>query len=342
MKYQKAIEFTLGMIIVFLLMLLVFVSLLIAQLNAPMFLNAAMAEQTLHGRVIILDPGHGEGNTNIFQGYDEHVRMLALAHRIKPLLEARGAVVHMTRPTEEDVTLPARAAIINKLALEAVRDSRHKELELAESAQGARRIQREILEIDRLLRVLQSVIDDPETNAPIYFNYPFDRTHTRQIHPDLQKVFEYQHDPEIWEQFLVISLHSNATPRPINTARNGADSFFVSNNLSNNARYFANYANVQRNAYFADLIIRNIEPLGINRNKASAYYFFMIRENNLPCVLVENGFHTNPQDRAKLQDDDFLDSLAVVYADTILDYFTNLDLIPEYSPGMFGDVFGQL
>jgi N-acetylmuramoyl-L-alanine amidase len=141
----------------------------------------------------------------------------------------------------------------------------------------------------------------------------------------------------------VISLHSNATPKPINTARNGADSFYVSNDMEKNATYYANYSSVFYSAYFAEQIISNIEPLGINKGEASDYYFLMIRENNMPCVLVENGFHTNEQDRAKLLDDAFLDKLAVVYTDTIFDYFVNFSsLQKEYRPGLYDDVFGQL
>lgn len=329
---QKTVHLTLGLIASFLVVLLI-LSLLLIQLT-----TAATTVQTLHGRVIILDPGHGQGNTNIFEGYDEQVRMLALAHRIKPLLEERGATVLMTRPTEEDVILPVRAAMLNRWALEAIRDARQRELEFSESEQGARRVQRDLDEIDRLLAIIQSVIDDPERNAPIYLNFPFDTTYTRAIHPDWRRIFELQNDPLISDNYLVISLHSNATPRPINTAMNGVDIFYMSNARRNNGAYFANYAHERHSFHFANLLIDNIVTTGLNKRGVSPHYFLIIREHNLPAVLVENGFHTNAADRARLQDDAFLDRLAMVYADTISHYFANMDEIPDQVPGRLHDI----
>jgi len=51
-----------------------------------------------------------------------------------------------------------------------------------------------------------------------------------------------------------------------------------------------------------------------------------MREHNVPAVLVENGFHTNAQDRAKLSDDAFLGRLAKAYTDTIVDYFAGIPI----------------
>ena len=47
----------------------------------------------------------------------------------------------------------------------------------------------------------------------------------------------------------------------------------------------------------------------------------VLREVNVPAVLVENGFHTNPQDRALLSDPNFRQSLAVAYRNAIVEYF---------------------
>ena len=361
--HKKAISITIWFIVLAFTVLFVFLSFFLMSLtiNASQSRNSALSiaqtssltslSQGLEGRVIILDPGHGAGNTNTFEGYDEQVRMLALANKIKPLLEERGATVLMTRPSETDVILPVRTALINKWALETIREVRQEELtELEElfeagaisSEQGLHRLRRDVRELDRLIGIMQRIIDNPDSYAGVYFNFPFDTTHTRQIHSDLRRVFELKTDPVIRDNFLMISLHSNATPRPINTRINGADSFFISNNLRNNTNYFANYANVQRSSYFANLIITNIDPLGIRRNRASARNLFMIREINMPSVLVENGFHTNPIDRARLQDDDFLSRLAVVYADTITAYFANLENIHDRPIDNLDETFGAM
>ena len=282
-------------------------------------------------RIVVLDPGHGYGNTNVFQGYDEQVRMLALAHKIRPLLEAEGITVLMTRDTEENVLLPVRAAKINLWALEFIQEMKRGELEFAEEEYEAQILQYQIHELDRLIGILHKIIDDPETYAGVYFNFPFDNTHSRQIHPELQRIFEFQDNQRLREQFLMISLHSNAPPNPIDTSINGADAFFVSNNLRIRS-YFANYTSVNQSAYFAERIIENIDTIGIRRGRAFGTNFLILRETNVPAVLVENGYHTNPEDREKLLCDIFLADLAVVYRDTILAYFDNISEAPEHRP----------
>jgi len=281
---------------------------------------AATVEQGLHGRVVILDAGHGLDFTNIYEDYDEQVAMLALAYKIKPLLEARGAQVLMTRETEEEVPLPVRAAMINRWALQATRDA----------GLGEAR------EIDRLLRIVQSVIDDPEANAPVYINTPFDYTYTREIQPDWRRVLECEDNPVVGGSFLVVSLHSNATPKPIDTSKNGAEAYYVSNSTEKNMNYYSNYSYEERSAYFGELILSSISRLGIQKRAVKDYYYMIIREHNLPCVLVENGFHTNSEDREKLMDDSFLDRLALVYADTISFYFATFRPPPEPIDDVFG------
>ncbi|MCL1810150.1 MAG: N-acetylmuramoyl-L-alanine amidase [Clostridiales bacterium] len=281
---------------------------------------AATVEQGLQGRVVVLDAGHGLDYTNVYEGYDEQVAMLALAKKIKPHLEARGAKVLMTRETEEEIPLAVRVAMINKWALQAAK----------ELGQGDPR------EIDRLLRIVQSVIDDPETNAPVYTNTPFDYTYTREAHPDWQRVFEYEGDPGIGSRFLVVSLHSNATTKPIDTSKNGVEVFYVSNSTKNNKNYYSNYSHEDRSLYFGELILGSIGRLGIEKRAVKDYYYMMIREHNLPCVLVENGFHTNSGDREKLMDDSFLDRLALIYADTISFYFATFKALPAPLDDVFG------
>jgi len=284
----------------------------------------ASINQELYGRVIILDAGHGEENPNVWEDYFEHIRMLDLAFMLKPLLEARGAEVFLTRADAHDVPHAVRCSMINNLALGTLRDA----------GQG------DIRELDRLMGVMQRVIDDPEQYAEIYYNTPFDYTYEREIHPDLERIFGLQADPLVSDRFLIISLHSNATPKPIDTSRNGVDIYYMSNDLEKNMNYYANYSNVRKSFYFARLLMDDIGRLGLERQEIKDYYYFMLREHNLPAVLVENGFHTNDEDRAKLMDDVFLSRLATVYAEAVLYYFASMSAIPERTN--FDDIFGRL
>jgi N-acetylmuramoyl-L-alanine amidase len=279
---------------------------------------SAVIEQDLAGRVIILDAGHGSGNFNGWAGYIEHIAMFDLANRIKPLLEERGAVVHMARGSSRDVPLPVRSSRINRWALRELRTSLREELAHSDDPMA---IQKEIDELTRLLRILESIITDPDKYAPVYQNTPFDMTYKQTIHPDWKKIFEAQDHPLIRENFLVISLHSNATGRPVNTSQNGANAFYASNSDPKNKNYYISYSNEHRSADFGRRLLNGIETLGIRNRGTQPNRYHMIREHNLPAVLVENGFHTNAQDRAKLSCGVFMEKLALVYADTISEYF---------------------
>jgi N-acetylmuramoyl-L-alanine amidase len=59
----------------------------------------------------------------------------------------------------------------------------------------------------------------------------------------------------------------------------------------------------------------------------------VIRENNLPSTLMENGYHTNDANRALLSDPAFLDALALAYADTIEVYFAETALLSNAAQG---------
>jgi N-acetylmuramoyl-L-alanine amidase len=290
-------------------LLLVFV--LLATFSSPGF---ALSSHVLRGKVIILDAGHGAETTNFYRGYDEQVAMLALAFKIKPLLEAHGATVHMTRSTPANVMLSVRAAMTNIWSLEALKR------DMVQNAADFDGISEAISEIDRLINIMGLVITNPQFYESVFFNTPF--SPSVSIHPDLEKIFELQSDPVISDNFLFISLHSNATATPINTAVHGADVFHISNNHNRLTEYYTNYSHVEQSIAFGEIILNHIHNTGIHRQMVRPANFFVIREHNLPAVLVENGHHTNPADRAKLMDDEFLDELALAYLDAIYEFFS--------------------
>jgi hypothetical protein len=215
----------------------------------------------------------------------------------------------MTRPDEANVSVYARAAKVNIWALQSVKNFRRYETD----------------EIDRLIGVMQAIIDDPEENAAIYMNYPFDYEFGRKIHPDLAKIFEYENHAAVKNNYLMISLHSNATGSPIKPSVSGADAFYMSNSHDWMKNYYKDYSYEKQNLNFANKILSNIEKLGIQKRKAEAACYVVIREHNVPAVLIENGFHTNDADRAKLSDNSFLNKLAQTYADSVVSYFSEIE-----------------
>jgi len=283
----------------------------------------------LEGRIIVLDAGHGTGSDNVYEKYSEQAAMLSLARKIKPLLEELGATVHFTRSDAETVLLPKSAALINIWTLESVREARAQELETNDKAAG------DIREINRLLDIMHRIVENPRTNGRTYMNFPFDPG--TKIHPDLVKVFEFQKDLEVKNRYLVISLHSNSTPPPINTSVSGATAFYISNTHRNTRNYYTSYTYGDQSRLFGDILLNYIDETGINKREVAVENYFMIRELNVPSVLVENGFHTNARDREKLLDGAYLDKLALAYRNAIVDYFSGLPLpasVPVVAPAL--------
>ena len=303
-------------------------------LSAPTLVFAG--DGSLRGRVIVLDPGHGVGapGGGAYAGYVEHVRMLFLGHLIRTELESRGATVHMTRTTSDDVYITLRPAMTNRWSLEALRADRLFRLNYGNPSDVERHMLNvQLIDIDYSLGVIDRIKRSPEHAARLYMNYPFDHDQRTAIHPSWQRIFELQDDPLIRYNWLFISLHSNAPPIH-NPAVNGADVFYMPN-----AFYFANYSHQDLERKFGEMLLDNIAPLGIRRNRVRDAHFLVVRETNIPAVLVENGYHTNERDRALLLNDDFMRNLAVVYADTIEAYFAAINLNRPASPHID---FGQI
>ena len=279
---------------------------------------------SLSGRVIVLDPGHGIGAPagGAYAGYVEHVRMLFLGHLIRAELESRGATVHMTRTTAEDVYITLRPAMTNRWSLEAIKQDRLDRLDNEYLSDFDRyRLTVEIEELEYYITLIGHIFRNPIFAAQYLMNYPFDESHQTAIHPSWRRIFEFQSDPLIRYNWLFISLHSNSPPSPVNHAINGADVFYMPNSF-----YFAGYSHQDFERLFGEMLLNNIAPLGIRRNSVRDSHFMVIRETNVPAVLVENGFHTNASDRALLSCDDFMRRLAVVYADTIEAYFAAIEV----------------
>lgn len=97
-------------------------SLLVSRVDAERLLGPVLSPGGIPGparqppRTIVLDPGHGgedSGTQNKPQRLDEKTFTLDVARRLKPLLEAAGHRVILTRDSDVFIPLPLRAAIAN-------------------------------------------------------------------------------------------------------------------------------------------------------------------------------------------------------------------------------------
>jgi len=268
------------------------------------------ATGVLSGRTIFLDPGHGTNASPGSGGYNEAVAMLALAQRIRALLEAQGATVVLTRSNEVNVPLAVRSAIVNIHSMQVLR--------------GTRTDPAEIAEIDRLIAAMQSIVNSNGANANTFMNLDPYRA-ARTVHPDLQRIFELQSNAVIRNNFLLISLHSNATASGMDEGVRGTEAYFTDPSMVGSLRtYYPGYTSASESRRFGDRLLNNIHAIGIPRraNGLRAQDIAVLREVNIPGVLVENGFHTSAADRALLRDAGFMERLAQVYANSIIGHFS--------------------
>ncbi len=265
----------------------------------------------LSGKVVVLDAGHDQ-YTNEYEGYIEGVAMLSLAQQIKPLLENLGAQVHLTRSDGDFVELAARASITNTLSLEKL-----KEIKLM---QGVSESDEEIKEIDYLISIMQLITYDSDEYASLYMNTPFDEE--EKITDEMQRIFELQSDETLQDNFLFISLHSDGLDQEYYDYVGGADVYYISNDMYEFGDYYTNYANIDNVLDFADILLDDIDAIGMQRSDIMQGNLLVVRQTNIPAVLVENGYHTNDADRKKLEDPNFITDLAFAYETAILEYFT--------------------
>lgn len=106
---------------------------------------------------------------------------------------------------------------------------------------------------------------------------------------------------------LFLSIHLNAYP---NASAKGAQVFYEKNNPSQQA--------------FADMVQKHLQRLtGIKKTSKSGDYYIL---NNATTIgaLVECGFISNSEDRAKLLKDDYQEEIANTLYDSIVEYFNVL------------------
>ncbi len=276
--------------------------------------TATKHNMPLDGKVVVLDPGH-DMYSNIYDDYIEGVAMLSLAKKIEPLLEAAGAEVYLTRQTGENITLSQRAAIINLLSLN--------KLEQLKLEQGLSRNDTFFLETDNLKRAMQSIIMLPEQYSSQYMNTPF--RHENEVTPEMRDIFELQDNEALRDSFLAISLHTNAMEQDYYRYINGAEVYYVDNSMGYDFAYYENYTAVDNAITFGDIILDNIEEIGMAKNSVKTGNLMVLRETNVPVVLTENGYHSNDGDRALLMSDAFLDRMAQAYYEGILEYFERVE-----------------
>lgn len=293
--------------------------------STPIYATENNDAKPLEGRIIMLDPGHGTGS-NVYEGYDEGLRMFDLTELLIPKLEELGATAYSTRYDSINVSLTDRVSMTNKLSLEVLKEDKYLQMSIS-SLDEIAKLREEITEINRLIGIMDNIIADNELGYT-YYRLPYSSSEDRVIHDDLKKIFEYQEEEVIESKMLFISLHSNATGKPYDETINGIRIYRVENDLSYNSTYYNNYTYSENNIFLSQTLIDYVGDLGFEKTSPMTNNFFVNREMNIPSILAENGFHTNEHDRNLLLDDDFLNDMADEYCEAIIEYFSQ-EFIPK-------------
>lgn len=129
-------------------------------------------------------------------------------------------------------------------------------------------------------------------------------TREQDIYPTLQERVDWANEiePDIY-----ISIHINSFT---NTAVKGAETFYYKDPNDLRGQIFA--TNVQKAL---------VETFNMADRKAKAYDYFVIRNTNVPAILIEAGFISNEEDRAKLTAADYPKQYAELIYTCILQYY---------------------
>ena len=267
----------------------------------------------LAGKTVFIDAGHGKGNGNGAAGYMEHEGNLTQALLLKANLERCGATVIMTRPTEKDVDSYARMSIVNKYALERIRDKYYDDLDNTDSTSKRKSIRETIDDLTRLINILQRIIDDPDQSKD-YYTY---RNGT--ISNTLKQVFEYENCDIVRDNMLFISIHANAYGDSAYGSVSGTETYYMGNSTTT---YYKNYSFVADSRSFAGYLLDEILASGDFKDRGvKTENFFMIRELNIPAALAEVAFFTNASDRAKLMDEYYQKRIAAGMTYAVMKHF---------------------
>ena len=279
----------------------------------------------LTGYTIILDPGHGGRDTGcVFPfnapEYNECDFTLRIAKRIKSQLEARGATVYMTRTDNSWVSLYNRIAQTHLICL----DIAEKEGKLPFSKARA----------DELRGLLQTSID---INEDTVASGGMGIMVGSGVGEDLNDLFEMEYK---LDKVLFLSVHLNSSE---SRTLHGNSIFYVTDDsvIESERRQRRENSEFQRSDFpirdeyygrhgddnqllaccLYDNIVGNIPQFETNATPVNADNYAVLREHGLTGCLIETAFLSDDNDRAMLQRDDVIDTVAVSVSDSVKMYF---------------------
>ena len=287
----------------------------------------------LSGKTILLDPGHGGSDVGAiyplgteYPEYVEKVPVLQISEQVKKSLEEEGANVILLREDDSFVGLYKRAALTHLFCLDYAE----------QNALGA--IPRETA--DSLRKSLETTVKINEDSLQSNINCMGMMAGTG-AGKELSGLLDLERGIQ---DVLFISIHINSN---LDSSLHGTGVYYVTDesiaqstteaNPDPEYTQYSTYAvrdpyygrNGEKSSLLAqsiyDAITGRVPALTTNGHETIADNFAVLREQNLPGVMVETGYLTNDDDRRLLLQSSTWEKIGDGITEGCIRYFSEMD-----------------
>ena len=172
--------------------------------------------------------------------------------------------------------------------------------------------------------LLQEYINNPEHSSRTGI-YDFSNSSTKRINGKLEEVFDIT--KELYEgDTIFVSIHINSTDTDTITTASGVQAYYRPNNSSiytTYPNYYRNYNDNKRLKLTTSMLRNTSKNTNFKGNWSNPLVkdLSVLREQNLPSVLMEIGFINNPNDSKLLQEKQTRENAAKGMYYGIVEYF---------------------
>ena len=174
--------------------------------------------------------------------------------------------------------------------------------------------------------LLKVNLDTTNTEYEGIWEKAYDANGNKIINPDLKEILDITGE-KCNDKYIFISVHINGVDNADYV--NGTEIYVRNINSSNNNygvnKYYYSGYNIAQRAKFASSIktaMDNVIPLENGKNSViKDSDLWVLREINIPCVLVETGYVTNSYDRIKLLNPQTRNAFAYALYCGVCDYY---------------------
>lgn len=169
--------------------------------------------------------------------------------------------------------------------------------------------------------LFQINVDSPSSEFIGLYEKMYDENGYKVIAPELAEAMDIMGD-YCKNRYAFISVHVNGVENSPNTS--GTEIYVQSNGSGLNRYYYSNYNESERTALASSLKDAMDEVLPLNSGKQTRIKYqdlFVLRETNVPCILLELGYVTNLDDRVSMLTPEVRNKFAYSIYEGLCKYF---------------------